>query len=69
MVLNLGHTVPTVGIPVDGGKRLMKLSGIIDYAAWVVPKSEHRTSCSPTQSTQLMFLCRLSPPHLISRAY
>jgi len=47
MVLNLEHNVPAVGIPVEGGTRLLKLFGTIDYTALAVPQSKHRPSSSP----------------------
>lgn len=46
MVLNLEHNIPAVSVPVDGGKRLLKLSGTIDYTTLVVPRSKHRPSSS-----------------------
>ena len=53
MVLNLEHPVPVIGASLSGGKRSLKLSGTIDYTAFVVEQAKHRTS----------------PPHIIYLAH
>ncbi|KAF9645165.1 hypothetical protein BDM02DRAFT_3189941 [Thelephora ganbajun] len=43
MALNLKHDVPAIAVPADGGERLSKLSGTIDYTPLVVHQSKHRS--------------------------
>ena len=44
MVLNLEHPVPAVGLSLSGGRCSLKLSGTIDYSAFVVERAKHRIS-------------------------
>lgn len=56
VALNLENTLPAVGVPWNGGNRLLRLSGTIDLTAWAVPRSAHSASYSPTYSARLTFL-------------